>query len=495
MKRIILLSALALTACQKEAVEAPLDKPEQAIPQKPTEDSTPQDSTIVIAPETREELFFQRLVNACLRCENQCDVSEFNIAFSRTDELNSEHKKLYDQFMKRYPFLFHIYQDGRINIIYKIDNNAEIECYKFDYAVKNNLSENVSKMLSRLESFYANLREGMSEAEIAYTIHHVLTQETNYKETINSATVIGPIIDGTGICQGYSFAYSMLMECIGFETNSIRGSVLGIPHLWNSIKIGDYWYNMDSTWDDNHDRPETAACEGKYVLASDQLFYTTLRHERPYEIPPVPQATDSRFDSKDYFFRNNMHQSNAIYNNGFWYYMDLSEMCIYRSHFDGTNKQAVRKLNRSAKTDSRWKQIDFGDQAIYFIDVIDDQDFICSIRYDGTSFTKIKPITIDQLYHGMALKPTSDIPTRKTVGSVALRCQVALSKLKDAYYHGTEDYHKPIDPSRIAFVEAISEAEKFLKDKRTDENEADRLYKKLHQLYQNHTLPLTTSPK
>lgn len=56
------------------------------------------------------------------------------------------------------------------------------------------------------------------------------------------------LINRTAVCQGYaSLLYRLLLEC-GIDCRVIAGTAGG-PHAWNIIKIGDKYYNADSTWD------------------------------------------------------------------------------------------------------------------------------------------------------------------------------------------------------------------------------------------------------
>ena len=66
------------------------------------------------------------------------------------------------------------------------------------------------------------------------------------------------------------------------------------------------------------------------------------------------------------------------------------------------------------------------------------------MSYDGSSVQKI----------GTAPSPSapltdeSDTPERESPGTFALRVELLLSKMKDAYYHGTEDYFKTENTDR-----------------------------------------------
>jgi hypothetical protein len=51
------------------------------------------------------------------------------------------------------------------------------------------------------------------------------------------------------VCQGYSnLLYRLLLEA-GIDNRIITGTANGGAHSWNIVKIGNYYYNLDATWD------------------------------------------------------------------------------------------------------------------------------------------------------------------------------------------------------------------------------------------------------
>ena len=56
------------------------------------------------------------------------------------------------------------------------------------------------------------------------------------------------LINKTSVCQGYAtLFYRMALEA-GIDVRVIAGTAGG-PHAWNIVKLGDSYYNLDSTWD------------------------------------------------------------------------------------------------------------------------------------------------------------------------------------------------------------------------------------------------------
>ena len=86
-------------------------------------------------------------------------------------------------------------------------------------------------------------------------VHDYIINNTKYDtaktENINSTLykseiAYGPLIQGYGICSGYTDAMQLMLERLNIE----NFKVASINHVWNAIKIDNTWKHLDLTWDD-----------------------------------------------------------------------------------------------------------------------------------------------------------------------------------------------------------------------------------------------------
>ena len=93
------------------------------------------------------------------------------------------------------------------------------------------------------------------------------------EEKLNSANLIGGLLNHTCVCSGYAEIVRNVFPCYGIETRYISGKNINPNeegHAWNQIKLDGTWYNMDLTWS----RDELVAEEStSYLLRSDKDFY------------------------------------------------------------------------------------------------------------------------------------------------------------------------------------------------------------------------------
>ena len=107
---------------------------------------------------------------------------------------------------------------------------------KFDIAVKEALS---------------NTSSSMTDLGKAFVLHDWLCKKTEYgqnKVEYATYTAYGTLVDGMGVCQSYTFAYSSLLKAAGIEATCLL--VDAMNHSWNLVSIDGSFYHVDVTFDD-----------------------------------------------------------------------------------------------------------------------------------------------------------------------------------------------------------------------------------------------------
>lgn len=94
----------------------------------------------------------------------------------------------------------------------------------------------------------------MSDYSRALVLHDWLIYNANYDYTYTYHEPDGVLLLGTGVCQSYANAYSMLCAAAGLDCIYVSGSAGTTapwgPHGWNMVKLDGVWYHVDCTWDD-----------------------------------------------------------------------------------------------------------------------------------------------------------------------------------------------------------------------------------------------------
>ncbi len=67
-----------------------------------------------------------------------------------------------------------------------------------------------------------------------------------YIPKYRSQKAYGPLIEGYGICGGYSDAMALFLDKMGIQNFKISSE----NHIWNFVYLNGSWYHLDLTWDD-----------------------------------------------------------------------------------------------------------------------------------------------------------------------------------------------------------------------------------------------------
>lgn len=107
-------------------------------------------------------------------------------------------------------------------------------------------------------------KPSMSDDEKRKAIYDYLNDHTKYDDAAlvhaeqnnfrtvddsfnDSFTTYGIMVKKVGVCQSYAMTYKMLGDLAGVENIVVTGTMNGVPHAWNKVKIGEEWLHVDST--------------------------------------------------------------------------------------------------------------------------------------------------------------------------------------------------------------------------------------------------------
>jgi len=138
-----------------------------------------------------------------------------------------------------------------------------------------------------------NIKDDMTLEEKVKVIHDYIINNTKYDENrsdkniidYKSDTAYGVLIEGFGLCGGYTDAMMLFLEKFGIESYKIASE----HHVWNYVNLDNKWYNLDLTWDD------PVSSNGSDILKHD--FFLISSEEL------------LKLDSKEHIYDKNVYQS------------------------------------------------------------------------------------------------------------------------------------------------------------------------------------------
>ena len=129
---------------------------------------------------------------------------------------------------------------GKFSIIIEhIYSKAEITA--INYIVENKVNEIIKGDMTTEEKI-----KKIHNYIIDSTKYDTLKTENIYDDTYKSNTAYGVLIQGYGICSGYSDTMAIFLNKLGIENYKISNDT----HIWNLVHINGVWTHLDTTWDD-----------------------------------------------------------------------------------------------------------------------------------------------------------------------------------------------------------------------------------------------------
>lgn len=149
------------------------------------------------------------------------DLSNFVHPFNTFDKINTTFAASGKVKLKKEPR----YSDSQIDTL----NKKVDEIYKENYDSSKNVSENI-------KIFHD------------YIVNHTKYDQSNTTglSNVGSSSAYGVLIDGIGICSGYSDAMQLFLEKMNIKNYRISSST----HEWNLVYVEGAWRHLDLTWDD-----------------------------------------------------------------------------------------------------------------------------------------------------------------------------------------------------------------------------------------------------
>lgn len=99
------------------------------------------------------------------------------------------------------------------------------------------------------------ISDNMTNQDKIKSIHDYIIDNTKYDtlkttnisdNTYKSNTAYGVLIQGYGICSGYSDTMAIFLNKLNIDNYKISNDT----HIWNLVHINGIWVHLDATWDD-----------------------------------------------------------------------------------------------------------------------------------------------------------------------------------------------------------------------------------------------------
>lgn len=180
--------------------------------------------------------------------------------------------------------------------------------------MKNMQKESLTKAKEIVSSI---IKEGMTDFEKEEAINRYLCENVTYNEKIydyikddgtidnnavtefsNSFTPYGALLENEGVCESYAEAFLLLAREAGLEAIIVTGSMEGVNHEWNRVKLDNSWYSLDVTNNDSELVPNG------YFNLSDKLAANYLKEDGRFLANTKVEWLQAADNQYEYYTKN-----------------------------------------------------------------------------------------------------------------------------------------------------------------------------------------------
>ena len=217
----------------------------------------------------------------------EVDISAYNIT-------EGDLGRIWPAVAEDNPDLFYV-----LGYKYYTANNIVTKC-EFTYNTQYN-QNSVKEYRAAIDNVFAQVIEStMTDEQKVTALHDYLVQHMVYDQNANNNLGIEKrnayeaLVNGIGVCQGYTLAYAALLEKADIEVEYCRSQSMN--HIWNYVKLNGNWYHADLTFDDataSSQVGETGYVKHTYFLLSDAAMQKASHDWDPSGIT----CNDTRYDN------------------------------------------------------------------------------------------------------------------------------------------------------------------------------------------------------
>ncbi len=114
---------------------------------------------------------------------------------------------------------------------------------------RNTLDKKVDELIQSFK--FTNTTNTYTKIKTTYDYICKNTKYASSKSNVIVYSAYSALINKKAVCQGYASLLYKVLRTMGLSTRVIAGqsTFSGETHGWNIVKLGSYYYNVDSTWD------------------------------------------------------------------------------------------------------------------------------------------------------------------------------------------------------------------------------------------------------
>jgi transglutaminase-like putative cysteine protease len=161
--------------------------------------------------------------------------------------------------------------------------------------------------------------------KVKYFFDYLVEHITFDSSSDDSQNVYGALYDGRANCMGYSYAMKLLCNEAGIPAITVSGkNAADVGHMWNMVKIGSDWYQLDATFGD----PDKGYINYDYFLTTDTRLYSSYTAAETLRAYPKAVSMEDNYYFKTGLFASTKADAVSILKEKIETAIDKNETCV-----------------------------------------------------------------------------------------------------------------------------------------------------------------------
>ena len=123
----------------------------------------------------------------------------------------------------------------------------------------------------------------MNNHEKAKAVHDYIVLNGKYDENKIYYSDYDLLTEGISVCNGYALLTYNMLNKLNIPVKLISGISAGEAHIWNMVKLGDYWFHLDTTWNDP--LPDMGTVSYSYYMLTEKEITKDHTIDENIELP------------------------------------------------------------------------------------------------------------------------------------------------------------------------------------------------------------------
>jgi len=237
-------------------------------------------------------------------------------------------------------------------VFYDYENKVIFVHYLYDPQTRAKIQQTIRDEVSRIANEI--ITPDMSDVEKVFAINQFIIDNTVYdddayeslrdlenffleEDFLHTSTAGGVFIQGYAICEGFSAAFMILADYVGIESIAVTGYTVDDAgrHMWNRVLIGEQWYIVDVTHNDDDLVPNSVLLLADDI--ADQIYvedrFFLIDSKLAYHRAPIPSVHEYYYLQG--LFANDISEGTDLVVNQ----LQAGDFAMVRLPIDVTNEQ------------------------------------------------------------------------------------------------------------------------------------------------------------